>query len=162
MLKIRGAEPDDARVLAAIDVATWSPRVTPAPPRDPEAPFTTSSDPDGVLVAEGDGEVLGFVILHQTIPLPSHQHVLQINGLAVDPAHQGRGIGRFLVEEAKTEALRRGARKLSLRVLSPNDSARRLYASCGFEVEGVLRGEFLLDGQLVDDVLMAWHAHERA
>ena len=26
---------------------------------------------------------------------------------------------------------------------------------CGFEVEGVLRGEFLLGGRYVDDVLMA-------
>jgi len=32
---------------------------------------------------------------------------------------------------------------------------RRLYESCGFVVEGVLRGEFHVDGRDVDDVLMA-------
>jgi RimJ/RimL family protein N-acetyltransferase len=40
-------------------------------------------------------------------------------------------------------------------VLGPNAAARALYESCGFTVEGVLREEFLLDGQYVDDVLMA-------
>ena len=35
------------------------------------------------------------------------------------------------------------------------DAARGLYEAAGFEVEGVLRGEFLLEGDYVDDVLMA-------
>lgn len=130
--------------------------MTPAPRRDPEDPFFGErTDPGGVLVAEDDGEPLGYVALHQPIPLPSHRHVLEINGLAVDPRHQGRGAGRLLVEEAKREARRRGARKLSLRVLAPNRSARRLYEGCGFVVEGTLRAEFMLEGDDVDDVLMA-------
>jgi RimJ/RimL family protein N-acetyltransferase len=61
------------------------------------------------------------------------------------------------VQEAEREAQRRGVRKLSLRVLSPNISARKLYESSGFAVEGVLEGEFILQGQLIDDVLMARH-----
>jgi RimJ/RimL family protein N-acetyltransferase len=40
-------------------------------------------------------------------------------------------------------------------VLSTNPTAQRLYARCGFVVEGVLRGEFVLDDREVDDVLMA-------
>ena len=59
------------------------------------------------------------------------------------------------MEEAKLEAARRGASKLTLRVLAPNATARRLYEACGFTVEGVLEAEFSFDGQLVDDVLMA-------
>ena len=53
------------------------------------------------------------------------------------------------------DSTRRGARKLSLRVLGDNTVARGLYESCGFAVEGVLRDEFLVDGRYVDDVLMA-------
>lgn len=49
----------------------------------------------------------------------------------------------------------RRARKLALRVLGRGDRARLLYESCGFQVEGVLRGEFHLGGRYVDDVLMA-------
>ncbi|WP_324612280.1 GNAT family N-acetyltransferase, partial [Streptomyces scabiei] len=52
------------------------------------------------------------------------------------------------------EARRRGARRLTLRVLGHNTAARKLYESEGFVVEGVLPEEFLLDGQYVDDVLM--------
>jgi RimJ/RimL family protein N-acetyltransferase len=51
---------------------------------------------------------------------------------------------------------RRSDARITLRVLSTNPAARRLYESCGFVVEGVLRGEFLLEGREVDDVLMAW------
>jgi len=40
-------------------------------------------------------------------------------------------------------------------VLGPNSGARALYEACGFEVEGVLREEFFLDGRYVDDVQMA-------
>jgi ribosomal protein S18 acetylase RimI-like enzyme len=146
---------DDAR-LAAIDRVTWSPAVTPAPRPAPTAGFF--KDPERVhevLVAEDDDTVVGYVALHQSIPLPSHAHVLEVNGLAVDPSRQGCGIGRRLVEAAKAEAARRGVRKLTLRVLAPNTEARRLYERCGFRREGVLEGEFVLDGHLVDDVLMS-------
>ena len=40
-------------------------------------------------------------------------------------------------------------------MLATNPGARTLYADCGFVVEGVRRGEFFLEGQYVDDVLMA-------
>ena len=46
-------------------------------------------------------------------------------------------------------------RPLTLRVLGRNERARALYSALGFVVEGILREEFLLDGQYVDDVLMA-------
>jgi ribosomal protein S18 acetylase RimI-like enzyme len=156
MVSIRPAEARDDSRLAAIDQMTWSPLASPAPRPGPGSPF--SKDPkrlDDLLVAEVDRLVVGYVAMHQTISLPSHAHVLEIDGLAVAPAQQGRGIGHRLVEEAKMEAVRRGARKLTLRVLGPNTSARRLYERCGFVIEGVLEGEFVLDGELTDDVLMA-------
>jgi ribosomal protein S18 acetylase RimI-like enzyme len=154
---IRVATVDDEAALAALTTATWSPETTPAPRRQPDrAFFDPRTKPQDVLVAD-DGAVVGYLILYQPIPVPSHSHALEINGLAVDPARQGRGIGRRLVQAAQEEAQRRGARKVSLRVLSPNLSARRLYESLGFVVEGVLVGEFRLEGRYVDDVLMAWH-----
>lgn len=87
----------------------------------------------------------------------THAHVREIGGLAVDPAQQGAGVGRRLVEEAVRECSRLWARKVTLRVLGHNIGARRLYERCGFVPEGVLRGEFLLEGRYVDDVLMACH-----
>lgn len=160
MIRIRTSDMQDEPALLALDTSTWSTDVTPAPVREPGSTFFNDrTRPEDVLVADADGRVVGYVILHQSIPLASHSHVLEIHGLAVDPSHQGHGVGHQLLEQAKQEAQHRGARKLSLRVLSPNTSARRLYESCGFAVEGVLKAEFVLQGQLVDDVLMAWH-HE--
>jgi ribosomal protein S18 acetylase RimI-like enzyme len=153
---IRTATSDDDEVLVALDDATRSPAVTPAPEPRPGRRFFTHTAPGDVLVAGLDGVVVGYAMLHQPIPVPSHAHVLEVNGLAVDPAHQGRGVGRALVEAAQAEAVRRGARKLGLRVLGTNPAARRLYEACGFVVEGVLRGEFRIGGVEVDDVLMAW------
>jgi ribosomal protein S18 acetylase RimI-like enzyme len=78
-----------------------------------------------------------------------------VRSVAVDPARQRRGAGRRLMEASVAEARARGARKLVLRVLGVNVRARQLYQSCGFQVEGILREEFFLDGRYVDDVLMA-------
>jgi RimJ/RimL family protein N-acetyltransferase len=100
------------------------------------------------------------VALRRPTHLPSHAHVLEVAGLAVSPLHQRLGVGEVLVRGVVDEAAARGARKLSLRVLAPNAGARRLYERCGFVLEGVLRGEFLLDGEYVDDVLMARHLTE--
>jgi ribosomal protein S18 acetylase RimI-like enzyme len=108
-----------------------------------------------VLVAVVDGSVVGYVTLSRATELQASDHVRHIAGLAVAEATQGRGVGRALLEGAIAEAGRRGARRLTLRVLAHNAAARRLYAGCGFEVEGILRGEFHLDGSDVDDVLMA-------
>ncbi len=68
---------------------------------------------------------------------------------------RGPGSAGWLVKAAAQDCRRRGARKLTLRVLGPNVVARRLYERCGFVVAGVLKEEFLLDDRYVDDVLMA-------
>jgi len=139
-----------------IDRATWSTLTSPSPPPADGAPFFgTRTMPADVLVAEFAGTVAGYIAIRPPTELEASRHVRHVNGLAVDPALQGRGVGRALLEAAAAEAARRGARRLTLRVLAPNTRARRLYESCGFVVEGVLRGEFHVDGRDVDDVLMA-------
>jgi ribosomal protein S18 acetylase RimI-like enzyme len=153
---VRLAREEDDRALGAIDVATWSSDVTPAPawPRDRRF-FDSGSRPEDVWVAAVDGDVAGYVKLGPALPLESNRHVLEVKGLAVDPGHHRRGIGRLLMEAAIRTASARGARRLTLRVLAPNTPATALYESCGFIVEGVLREEFRLGGRYVDDVLMA-------
>ncbi|MFI0502033.1 GNAT family N-acetyltransferase [Streptomyces albogriseolus] len=152
---IRPARPDDEGALALLDRETWSPlhEVGPAPgPDDPF--FRPTCGPDAHLVAEDGGRVVGYVRLGHPTAMASNAHVLQIRGLAVAGEARGKGAGRALVRAAVAEARRRGARRITLRVLGPNTAARTLYASEGFAVEGVLPGEFHLDGRYVDDVLM--------
>ncbi len=155
-VEIRPARLTDETAIKQIDAYTWTADNSPAPPAPPDQPFFGERNQlADVLVADGDGQVVGYAIVRQYMPIPSHRDVLEINGLAVDPAHQGHGVGRQLVEACAEQARSRGARKLTLRVLGDNDGARRLYESCGFQVEGVLRDEFYLGGRYVDDVLMA-------
>jgi len=146
---IRPARVDDAVAIAALDDVTWSFDVTPSPRS------SVPSSIDGMLVAEDGGEIVGYVAVGRATRLESNRHVADIRGLAVAPDHQGRGLGRALVQAALDAARERGARKVTLRVLGPNTAARALYESCGFVVEGVRRDEFFLDGRYVDDVLMA-------
>lgn len=154
---VRVASDSDGPALARIDLATWTPAVSPAPAPSTHAYqfFNDRTVPGNVLVAEVDGHVAGWVKVRSPTPLMSHAHVLEIGGLAVDPDRQGAGVGHHLVEAAVQECRRRGARKVTLRVLGPNAVARRLYERCGFRAEGVLKDEFLLEGRYVDDVLMA-------
>jgi len=152
---IRWADPADEARLVEIDEKTWSPLVSPAPlPAEPVF-FRPHVEPADALVAEVEGRVVGYVLIGTPTPLPASARVQMIRGLAVDPAHQGQGIGRTLIDAAIAEATARGAVKLSLRVLATNDGARRLYADAGFETEGVLADEFFLEDQAVDDHLLA-------
>jgi ribosomal protein S18 acetylase RimI-like enzyme len=145
----------DGDRLDEIDRLTRSSENSPSPIGDAITPFFEHLSPTDVLVATDLGAISGYIQFRRPTPLASNDHVWQINGVAVDPRYQSRGLGRALVEAAVQEIGSRGGRRITLRVLSTNPEAQRLYARCGFIVEGVLKGEFILDNQHVDDVLMA-------
>lgn len=109
---------------------------------------------ENVLVAVDGQELVGSLLLGPWTELESARHVLEVKGLAVDPARQGEGVGGALVDAGIATARERGARKLLLRVLSGNAPARRLYESRGFKLEGSVREAFLLEGAYIDDLTM--------
>ncbi|MFH8803562.1 GNAT family N-acetyltransferase [Streptomyces sp. NPDC017936] len=154
--RIRTALPADGEALGLIDRLTWSPlhavQPEPQPPYEPF--FDEGHSPGDHLVAELDGRVVGYVRIGFPTPLACNAHVRQIQGLAVADEARGRGVGRALVRAAVDESRRRGARRITLRVLGHNTPARKLYEAEGFEVEGVLPQEFLIGGEYVDDVFM--------
>jgi ribosomal protein S18 acetylase RimI-like enzyme len=160
-VKIRGAILGDDQALAALGHRAWSSEsaVTGRPPAD-RGFFSAEDTPDQFLVAvsplrgSAASQIAGYIRLVKRTPLLSNAHVREIQGLAVDPALRSRGIGRALIDAACERASSQGARRVTLRVLSSNASARRLYASAGFTVEGVLPGEFHIAGRYVDDILM--------
>lgn len=155
-LIIRPAVIDDEAALADMDRRTWSPlhSVQPRPEPPFDRFFTHRNRPENILVAEAGGPAVGYIRLVPASPLACHAHVRQIQGLAVDEGARGRGVARALLGAAYAEARRQGATRITLRVLGQNAPARRLYESEGFAVEGVLPGEFLLEGEYADDVLM--------
>ena len=157
MIAIRPAVASDEDELTRIDLDSWSHLSSPSRRPGPNWTFFANDrvQPEDVLVAVVDGQVAGYVQLARATPLDASDHVRMISGLAVAARQRRRGVGRALVDAAAAEATARGASRLTLRVLGPNAGARDLYESAGFAVEGTLRGEFILDGELVDDILMA-------
>ena len=67
----------------------------------------------------------------------------EVHTLAVDPAHQGRGIGRALLRAVLDHAV--GAR-VFLEVRTDNEPAIQLYRSEGFTVVGIRRGYYRPSG----------------
>jgi len=115
--RVRPATPADERALAVIDHSTWSWAVTPVPLWLVERPFfDAGTRPEDVLVAVAGDRIAGYVRL-RPVALTASGHVQEIHGFAVDPDQQGWGLGRLLLEAARREAVARGARRITLRVL---------------------------------------------
>ena len=158
-LHTRPADPGDGPRLYRLDHDSWSTVSEVSERSAPPGPDSTLFDEDrhrmqDYLVAELDGQVVGYVRLVPPTQLPSNAHIRQISGLAVDPSARRRGVGAALVAAAVEQARRVGARRVTLRVLGHNTAARRLYQAAGFTVEGTVPEEFCLDGRYADDVLM--------
>lgn len=106
---------------AAFTAAQWEVRV--APPGG--ACFGVDS-PDG-LVATG-----------AVITDGDHPDARVLVAMWTDPAHRGLGHGRRIVEAAIAFARGAGATRITCSVTVGNDTAEKLYASCGFARTGVV------------------------
>ncbi|MFB8090584.1 GNAT family N-acetyltransferase [Streptomyces sp. NPDC055992] len=158
---VRRAVLDDGPALGELDRATWSTLHAVQPrPQPPYEPFFDERHlPQDILVAQaedGAGRLVpaGYIRVVPPTPLACNAHVRQIQGLAVAHWARGRGVGRALIRAACVAARGEGASRITLRVLGHNAPARALYEAEGFAVEGVLPGEFFLNGRYVDDVMM--------
>ncbi|MBW8723960.1 MAG: GNAT family N-acetyltransferase [Inquilinus limosus] len=81
----------------------------------------------------------GCIALIELRPEPDH---LLIVNVAVDPGHQGRGLGRRLLDFAEREAQRRSLAELRLYTNIRMSENRALYASRGYrETHQEQRGE---------------------
>jgi len=78
------------------------------------------------LVVERGGAAVG------TLRITYDRDTCGIYGFAVDPAWQGRGIGRDVLRRVCRELAAEGIRRIGLEVAVENDHALRLYSSLGF------------------------------
>lgn len=53
--------------------------------------------------------------------------------LAVDPAYQGRGLGRRLLDESLADLRRTGVKRVIIMVADDNPSGRQFWRRCGWE-----------------------------
>jgi ribosomal protein S18 acetylase RimI-like enzyme len=84
--------------------------------------------PDVSLVAvRSSGALAGVLIASRVSTGVGH-----LGQISVHPAHQGRGIGRRMIETALSEFRQRGYKSVTLAVTTANTNAHHLYESCGF------------------------------
>ncbi|MGH3752691.1 MAG: ribosomal protein S18-alanine N-acetyltransferase [Pseudonocardiaceae bacterium] len=102
-------------------------------PWRPEVFLEALADGHHYLIAREDCSLLGYAGLAQA------GGEAEIHTLAVDPAHQGRGIGRALLRALLDHAA--GA-TVFLEVRTDNEPAIQLYRSEGFVVIGTRRGYY--------------------
>ncbi len=95
------------------------------------------------FVAVKGGRILGIALGEAEFG------VATIDWLAVDPDHQGRGLGRRLVETAERHARRRGCHKLTLVTYPALLPAINLYLTCGMIPEAFLRRHALEEDYIV-------------
>lgn len=57
-----------------------------------------------------------------------------LESIAVDPAYQGRGLGRFLINSFHAEARTRGYERATLSVALPNELGFRAFIRQGYEI----------------------------
>ncbi len=86
-----------------------------------------------VLVADHDGEVLGFVAVHA---LPRFEHsdrIVRVMALVVDEGVRERGVGRRLMEAAEDVAREVGAAFVEVTAGHHRPDAARLYVELGYD-----------------------------
>ncbi len=158
---VRPATPADVPALTQIDQDSWDSHNSPAD-LTPVRPFSMALDRTWVATRRSDGAVVGYVTLGRRTALPSHQHVVIIQSIAVARTARRTGLGSLLLDTAKAQARTLGGRKLSLNVLGTNPAALALYRRNGFGQEAHYRREFHLDGQDVDDHVLSFDLHAKA
>jgi ribosomal protein S18 acetylase RimI-like enzyme len=91
-----------------------------------------------VLVATGDGAPVGHLQLTET----GDPDVVEIKNMAVAGAHQGRGIGRALVDAAVALARAEGRTTIVVATATADIGNLRFYQRLGFRLRSIERDAF--------------------
>jgi RimJ/RimL family protein N-acetyltransferase len=157
VVKVREATRQDAEAMAQVLAAVAEEGlIATEPPVDLAARARRFSrdiegKSAGLWVLEDGGRVVGHAVAHES----GTDGVLSL-GMAILPEARGQGGGRDLLAAVVEDARSRGAHKLELEVWPDNERAIVLYASAGFEVEGLRRDHYRRrDGSLRSALLMA-------
>jgi len=76
-------------------------------------------------------------------------------GITVHDDFQNKGIGTALTKHMLDIAKRKGLSKVSLKVITENRRAIRMYKKCGFKIEAKLGSENFVNGRYLDDYIMS-------
>ena len=129
-ITLRAAVPADAESIATM----FTDEGYPAGPSDIVVRLDRfASSESRVIVAEHDGDLLGFIAIHA---MPRFEHddwIVRILALVVDAGARERGVGRALMAEAERIGRELGAGFIELTAGHHRPEARHLYESLGYD-----------------------------
>jgi len=126
---LRAARPHDApRISVLLDQLGWV--VAP----EQVATELSASPTTEIVVAESDGDVVGFIAISTRRQFQRAGNLITIDTLVVDEAHRSRGVGEQLVGAAFEAAARWSAQAVELVSHVRRVDARRFYERLGFDL----------------------------
>lgn len=158
-VQIRPAEASDAEALMAIynPVVETSTATFDLVPRTLDQQLDWLADRSGariVLVAEADdGAVAGYAAISPYRERAAYATTVE-DSVYVHPDHQGRGVGRLLLEAMVETARAHGFHAMMARIVADHEASIALHSVCGFEVVGHEREVGRKFGRWLDVTLM--------
>jgi GNAT superfamily N-acetyltransferase len=123
---LRPAADADIPAVVAVDRAAFTPHWW----HSEETLYRRAARSPHFVVAEIEGQVIGYVEGETRLPLA------HLNRIAVHPAHQGRGVGRTLLNSTLRAFWRIGAERITLNTQADNMHSQQLYRHFGFKPTG--------------------------
>ncbi len=157
---VRSARPEDAeQIVALVNKVAEEDRslgVDRFPLTvDTQAQFAASADPlvHLMLTAFHGDDLVGYLYASRG----TTESLLHVSSMAivVDRSARRQTVGKALMAAMRNWAQVVGVRKLTLSVLATNAAGRALFEDSGYEVEAVRKGQYVIDGHQVDELLMA-------
>jgi len=156
---IRDASPNDAEAVAAIyahHVLNGTASFDDRPPaadfwRDKIAAVVARKWP--FLVAEEEGQVLGYAYATQFRDRPAYAHTCE-NSIYVHPEHIRRGVGRQLLGELIDQARNAGFRQMIGVIGGAEPASVALHEAAGFSEAGRMKSVGFKFGQWLDTLYM--------
>ena len=105
------------------------------------------------VVAVADGGIVGFGSLSAYRSRPAYATTVE-DSVYLLPGHEGRGIGRRLLDELVDLAAAHGFHTVIARISGGNEASIALHRACGFELVGVEREVGRKFGRWLDVVEM--------
>ena len=155
---VRLATADDAEAIQRIynhevEHTTHTFDLVPRTLEDQQAWLQDRTGALGVLVAEIDGQVVGFSSLSEYRPRAAYRTSVE-SSVYVDEAVRGRGVGRRLLHDLVDLAKASGFHTMVARVAGGHEASIKLHAAVGFATVGTEREVGRKFGNWLDVVVM--------
>ena len=107
-----------------------------------------------LVCKNSDGELLGYAYAGPYRPRKAYRFSVE-NSIYVDPRHQGKGVGRLLLDELVALCTDLGFRQMIAVIGDTHNAASvGLHRRAGFHVSGVIHSVGFKHGRWLDTVIM--------